>query len=124
MQLAAESRQLVVQCPQCLAALCAGQHVLCSPLGHSIVQQRKHRHQFGCRLYIQVVHAHSGYYTLRIVTHGLAKFSQCKKNPHAVVVQMGTGFQRRCIAVYSLQIAVVLFLPLVDAVELSRYRIL
>ena len=55
---------------------------------------------------------------LRVVPDGFAQFSQREENPHAVVIEVGTGFQRRSITVRRLEVTVVLLFPLMYAVEL------
>ena len=118
MQFPAECRELVVQSPQGFAPFRPREHVFHAAFGHGIVQQREHGDQFRRCLDIEVVHVHAGDDTLRVVPYRFAQFFQCEENPYTVIIEVRAGFQRRGIAARRLEVAVVLFLPLVYAIEL------
>ena len=124
MQFPAEGRQLVIQRPQGLAALGSCQHVFRAAFRHGVVQQREYGDQLRRRLDIEVVHAHAGDDTLRVVLDGLAQLAEGEEYPHAVVVQVRAGFQRRGVAAGRLEVAVVFLLPLVYPVELGGDAVL
>ena len=92
MQFPAECRELVVQSPQGFAPFRPREHVFRAAFGHGVVQQREHGNQLRRRLDIEVVHVHAGDDALRVVPDGFAQFSQREENPHAVVIEVGTGF--------------------------------
>ena len=93
MQLLAEGTQLVVQCPQRFAAFRSCQHVLFTSLGDGIFQQCENRHQFSGGLHIQVIHREGSDDALWIVADGLAHLTQGDEYLHAIVIQIGTGFE-------------------------------
>ena len=123
-QLPAERREPVVQRPEGRAALRAREHVLLTACGHRVTEQREHRHELRRRLDVEVVHVHAGDNALRVIPDRPAQLPQREEDPHPVVVEVRAGFQRRGVAAGRLEVAVVLSLPVVYAVELGRYAVL
>ena len=123
-QLLIEGSKFVVQCPESLTALCSSKHILLASFGNSLPKCRIDGNQFCGRLDIEVVHAHAGDNALRIVSDGLFEVTETDEDAYSVIIERRTSLQRRCIAVNSLQVAVVLLLPLTDLRELGSYRVL
>ena len=123
-QLLIKGSQPVIQGPKGLTALCSSKHILRASLGNSLPESRIDGNQFCGRLDIEVVHTHTGDNTLWIVTDSLFEVTETDEDTDSVIIERRTCLQGRGVAVNSLQVAVILLLPLTDLRELGSYRVL
>ena len=70
-----ECSQPVIQCPKGFGTFASGEHIVITACSDGVTKQCEHGNKFcGC-LDIEIVHAHRGNDSLRIVTDGFAQFT-------------------------------------------------
>ena len=81
-----ESIEPVIECPEGFASLGSSKHILCTFLGNGIPQCRVDGHKFRGRLYVEVIHRHGCYDTLRIVSHRFSQVTEVDEDAYTVII--------------------------------------